>query len=324
MAKIRLTNDSLNSYGTRILTSGVDISQYEKNPVLLYMHNRGIVIGIVENIEKTDKEITGELKFDEATELSRQCKQQYEFGSLRMVSVGIEMLEQSTDKDVVLQGQRFATITKSRLFEVSLVDIGANPDAIRLKHKGKLLNLADGDILPSVLKPINMDTENKELEQLSDETIRTAAGVVETEQAKQIDELTLAYENKTIEVEQLQHRVSELEQQISTFKAVADAAENQMREMVVDKAIADGRITPDRKAHFLKLGKALPLDDFLATIEACQPRITLASQIEGSSNQPRPTWDELDRKGELLNLKQNNIAEFKQLYKERFGAEYIE
>ena len=70
MAKrVRISNDSLNSYGTRVLTSGMDTKQYERNPVLLYMHERGNVIGYVKDLEVKDGEVTGELMFDEATEL---------------------------------------------------------------------------------------------------------------------------------------------------------------------------------------------------------------------------------------------------------------
>ena len=49
--RVRISNDRINCYGTRVLTSGLDISQYEKNPVLLYMHQRGTVIGRVKNIK---------------------------------------------------------------------------------------------------------------------------------------------------------------------------------------------------------------------------------------------------------------------------------
>ena len=83
--RVRLTNDTLNSYGYRVLTEGVDMEQYERNPILLYMHNRGQVIGVIKDLKRENGEITGELAFDEATELSRQCKKQWEFGSLRMV-----------------------------------------------------------------------------------------------------------------------------------------------------------------------------------------------------------------------------------------------
>jgi len=43
--RVRISNDSLNSYGTRILTSGMNIEQYRRNPVMLYQHERGQVIG---------------------------------------------------------------------------------------------------------------------------------------------------------------------------------------------------------------------------------------------------------------------------------------
>ena len=86
--RVRISNCSINSYGTRVLTSGMDVVQYQRNPVLLYMHERGQVIGCVKDLKVEGEEKTGELLFDEATELSKRCKKQWEFGSLKMVSVG--------------------------------------------------------------------------------------------------------------------------------------------------------------------------------------------------------------------------------------------
>ena len=48
--RVRITNDSLNGYGTRVLTAGMNVEQYQRNPVLLYMHERGNVIGYVKEI----------------------------------------------------------------------------------------------------------------------------------------------------------------------------------------------------------------------------------------------------------------------------------
>ena len=36
-----ISTSALNAYGTRILTEGLDIEQYKKNPIVLYMHRRG-------------------------------------------------------------------------------------------------------------------------------------------------------------------------------------------------------------------------------------------------------------------------------------------
>ena len=146
--RVRLTNDSLNSYGYRVLTTGVDVSQYERNPLLLYMHERGKVIGYMKDIRVEDGEITGEPCFDEATELSKQCKKQWEFGSLRMVSIGFDVLETSGDPKHLLEGQTRPTVTKSRIYEVSVVDIGANDDAIVLRKDGTQITLGDGSDCP--------------------------------------------------------------------------------------------------------------------------------------------------------------------------------
>lgn len=65
--RVRISNESLNSYGTRVLTAGMNIEQYNRNPVLLYMHERGQVIGLVKDLKVEGEEVTGELVFDEAT-----------------------------------------------------------------------------------------------------------------------------------------------------------------------------------------------------------------------------------------------------------------
>ena len=56
MAKdVIVSTEAVNSYGSRVLTEGIDLSQYEKNPVLLWMHRRSwepgaMPIGRVENL----------------------------------------------------------------------------------------------------------------------------------------------------------------------------------------------------------------------------------------------------------------------------------
>lgn len=71
MAKrIIISDESVNCYGTWVKTDGVDISQYERNPVLLWMHWRGIIIGCIKDIKKEGDKITGEPYFEENEILS--------------------------------------------------------------------------------------------------------------------------------------------------------------------------------------------------------------------------------------------------------------
>lgn len=185
--RVRISNNSINSYGTRVLTAGMEIEQYSRNPVLLYMHQRGSVIGYVKDLRVEGDEITGELMFDEATELSQRCKKQYEFGSLKMVSVGIDILEMSEDKGLLLQGQTRPTVTRSKLFEVSLVDIGSNNDAIVLQKDGQRIELGkDGENYLPLLSNKQPDKKNLMDEKELLKQLRELLELPETTEASEI------------------------------------------------------------------------------------------------------------------------------------------
>lgn len=124
-----VSDESPNSYGMIIRTSGIDTSQFERNPIMYYMHERerGIV-GRWENIRIEDGNLLMDAVFDESTELGRQIKQQVEGGFLRCASIGIDNLEIETSGTV-------KTVVKCRLVEVSIVDIPANRNAVKLYDK---------------------------------------------------------------------------------------------------------------------------------------------------------------------------------------------
>ena len=121
-----LSDESRNSYGFVVLTEGIDTTAFERNPVMLYMHNRdGNVIGRWDNIRKEGKRLLADAVFDESTELGAQVKKQVESGFLRAVSIGIENIAKE-----ILNGVE--TVTKCRLIEVSVVDIPSNENAVKL------------------------------------------------------------------------------------------------------------------------------------------------------------------------------------------------
>ena len=124
-----LNDESVNSYGFIVLTEGIDTSVFERNPVMLYMHNRdGNVIGRWENIRKEEKRLLADAVFDDSTELGAQVKKQVEGGFLRAVSIGIEDIAREQLNGV-------ETVTKCRLIEVSVVDIPSNKNAVKLMHR---------------------------------------------------------------------------------------------------------------------------------------------------------------------------------------------
>ena len=304
--RVRITNDSLNSYGTRVLTSGMDIEQYRRNPVLLYMHERGNVIGFVKDIQVENNEVTGELVFDEVTELSKRCKRQFEFGSLKMVSAGLDIIEMSEDSQYLVVGQTSPTIVKSKLFEVSVVDIGANDDALVLKKDGKQITLGrDGECALPLL-----NTNPIKQEQMEQKKLALQLGLPETatedEITAKLGELHAAQEENV----RLKKEKEEL-----TLASITT---------LVDRAIDEKRISPDKKEDFVSLGKEIGAKKLSSIFSAMSPHVKLsailghqgAGKAEAPGNYAKLSEVPADK---MLVLRKEQPEEYKRLYEAEYG-----
>ena len=305
--RVRITNDSLNSYGTRVLTAGMNVEQYQRNPVLLYMHERGNVIGYVKDLKVEDGEVTGELMFDEASELSVRCKKQYEFGSLKMVSAGLDILETSEDPELLVQGQTRPTVTKSKLFEVSLVDVGSNDDAIVLQKDGKKITLGKDSECPLPLLNNNNQNQKQMEQKMVAMQLGLPATATEAEINAKLDELKTAKE----ENERLQQKNAAL-----TLASITAA---------VEKAVGEKRITPDKKDEFINLGKEVGQEKLESILSAISPQMKLSSVIghQGGAATEPTAYKKLSDvpSGQLTTLRKEQPDEYKRLYKEEYGME---
>lgn len=143
-----LNDENVNEYGYRIITAGIDYSQFLKNPVVLFMHTRGAdpktVIGRVSNIRVDGVKLLGDIEFDSEDEYAKAIEGKVERGFLRMCSLRGPILETSSDAKLILKGQTKETVTKMKLKEVSIVDIGGNDNAVKLSDaNGNEIQLAD-------------------------------------------------------------------------------------------------------------------------------------------------------------------------------------
>lgn len=306
--RVRISNDSLNSYGTRVLTAGMNVEQYRRNPVLLYMHERGNVIGCVRDVRVEGDEVTGELVFDEATELSRRCKRQFEFGSLKMVSAGLDIIEMSEDAAHLVAGQTSPTITRSKLFEVSVVDIGANDDALVLTHKGRTITLGrDGECPLPVLSNHKKETKS-EMEQ---KAIALQLGLPETateaEITAKLGELKAAKEEN------------------AKLQKEKDALTLANITSLVEKAIGEKRIGADKKQQFIDLGKKIGAEELESTFSAMSPQVKLSAVLgqHGIAKTETATYKKLSEVpgDKLSELRKQQPDEYKRLYKAEYGME---
>lgn len=323
MAKdVIISTSGLNCYGSRVLTSGIDLTQYKKNPVLLWMHRRcysgkDMPIGRMENLRIDGDRLIGTPVFDENDEFAKQIANKWDNGFLRMASAGIEIVETSDAPEHLLQGQTRATITRCKLEEVSIVDIGGNDDALQLYDTdGKLIKLVSGDDCDHL--PLLLDKEKAE---------GTAPDAQLNNQNK-----NHSMNKEILQLLGLSETASEQEtvSALRLLKEKADKVESLQLagiNALVDGAIADKRITADKREHFVNLGKTAGVDSLRTTLELMQPQHKPTEVIHQTADKPiggeHKTYVKLSEvpDPEIHSLKENNPVEYARLYQAEYGVE---
>jgi len=134
--------------GEVVVQSGWSLTNFKKNPILLWMHDHEKPLGKAERVwlDKTGKSPVLKFKgrISTATEYGRAAKQLMEEGILNSFSVGFRALEMDGN-----------SITKAELFEISLVSVPANPEARLLAAK----SLEGAGFKESVIKDVIGDQD---------------------------------------------------------------------------------------------------------------------------------------------------------------------
>lgn len=140
-----LSDSSVNCYGFRLLTSGYQLSEFAKNPIGYYMHQRdnGVLVKW-EDLKIEGDKVIGKPSINLSNARGQQTVDEINSGFLNAASLGnIVVLETSTDATLMLPGQTQPTITKWYNRECSLVDVPGNTSALVLYDlAGHVVNLA--------------------------------------------------------------------------------------------------------------------------------------------------------------------------------------
>lgn len=233
-----INTENVNEFYYRVLTDGIDYTQYMRNPVVLFMHEREFqkkddkkgtaVIGRCIKLFKKGNDLVATIEFDMADEFAASIAGKVERGYIRMASMYADVKATTTDPDLVLPGQLYETVTKCKLVEISIVDIGGNDGAIRLSRDGSELKL----------QKINLENKNN----MSLTTIALALALSadsgEATVLKEVQELKLAKEKS-------EKKVKDLETEIKGIRLSAAT-------VLVDKAIQLGLIPEALKDSQLK------------------------------------------------------------------------
>lgn len=266
-----ISDESINSYGFRVLTDGIDLSLFKKNPIALWVHSRSrngwgaqiepLPIGKWENIRIEDKKLLADLVFDEDDEFAVKLKKKVEKRIINMASAGLRVIATSEDSAVLLKGQTRPTVIKSLLAEASLVDIGSNRNALRLQDEfGEEINLSDSGsnhLLP-LLNDTKNQNENMDFQEQVALAVNLSANASEADILKAIQNAVqknvelAGYEGQ---VATLKNEKQELTDKLKAYIDAEEAAEKQKRVALVDKAVADKKITESERAEYLELAE---------------------------------------------------------------------
>ena len=247
--KFILTDSSVDRDSERVLVEGIKLENFIKNPVMLYGHRRDDIywgsyeaplpIGYWDEIKVENGQLTAVPVFND-TELAVSVKALVEQGTLRAASIGFKAISYSDDPAFMLPGQKYSTITQCELYEASIVDIPANPNAVVQKsfNKNGKKYLITGDntltkeqeqelsniISKSTPKNNTMADLKKELKELSEAMTKgftelaTKIGLVKPEEkSAEITAISKSFDELKSNFEALEVKSGELSKQNETL-----------------------------------------------------------------------------------------------------------
>lgn len=327
MKRIVISDESINSYGFWVMTDGIDLSAFLKNPVMLWNHNRGglgvtsdqLPIGIWKDLRIENGVLTGEPVFDKNDEFAVKIKQKYESGILNACSIGFAPLEWSDAPEMLKEGQKVATVTRCRLLEISICDIPSNANAtvVLYDDDNKVINLSD---LPN--KAIGPKINNNMPKEIAltlglDENASPQACVnAITELKSEIASHEATRQNLEEENRQMRLRL----------KAIDDAAAEAQKQEVVnllDDAVKSGRIDATARPKFEKLFE-LDHEAAKTALAALPERKPMEAKPAGTGDSDlcKMSWDELDKTDRLLELKTKYPEIYQQKFNEKFNKKH--
>ncbi len=306
---VRILNSKVNRYGFRVLTPGVKLDQFKRNPILLFMHQRPVLgqqdqvlpLGTVDNVRLEGDDILGDLNFDMDDPFAAKIADKWDKGIFKMVSAGLDPIRFSDDPSMLLDGQVLSTVAESILDEVSVVDRGALDDALALKSpKGDYIMLKEGEC-PDFIPEIKL---NKPQEKMKKILLALNLGEGATEEQAVDAIVALQTEHQTLQ---------------TTLKAESEKAIT----LAVDAAVRDKRLKDDEKAHFVELGGKVGLELLNKTLSKIEPAVKPSDFIGGKgggAGTGDKKWEDLTSE-ERVQLRADDKAGYIKLFKTEYGYE---
>lgn len=285
-----LSDETLNSQGFVVLTKGIDITAFAKNPIMLYMHQRATVVGRWENIRIENNKLMADPVFDTSTELGKTVMQQVNNGFLRSASIGIDIIEEK-------QVNKVTTVTKCKLFEASIVDVPSNENALKLYYKDNLKRLAfttdtgNTPLKDQICKELGLPNKTddsiviSEIMRLSRNTYKTYFVIEEA-----VSNGLLCKEDKELFINILSESPRIYEGLILKKKE----ERQEKATCLINNAVKEGKINPVDRALYISISEKLDVKLFGELINKIPKRVKLSEMINQKAEPEEPRVKNLD------------------------------
>ncbi len=314
-----LHDESLNTYGFRMLTSGANLEEFKKNPVLLLNHSDYVLpIGRWENIRIEGNQILADPVFDLNDRQGQEVERKVREGFIRAASIGAWPPEaQSTDPALMLPGQTLPTVTKWTVREASICTIGANHNALAFYDRSTEQRID----MAGVVKLMDFTNYQQPTNMTINQMLNLADNASEAE-------LQAAVRNLQADNERLKSENKALADAVDKVNQEKKEAQQTEAVALVDAAVRDGRIDASGKPAFIALFDK-DFEGAKASLAAIAPRRSVHTQVDKASGTAveladyfkGKSWDEIDRDGKLLALKDNYPDLYAEKFRKRFGTE---
>lgn len=130
-----VSDESVNRYGWRLLVAGIDTEGFLKNPVCCVQHNTWLIpVGKWKNLRVDGQKLLGTVEFDRNDDDAVKLYWKYKDGYMNAVSLNVVPVEESDDASMLIKGQKYPTLVRSELLEISLVTLPGQKNAVKLSH----------------------------------------------------------------------------------------------------------------------------------------------------------------------------------------------
>lgn len=152
------SNETVDSYGTKLSQAGWDLSRFDLNPVVLFCHrSRDLPVGQATRIAVENGELVATVKIAsvEANPLAENVWQSIIERTLRGISVGFDPLEYHFERETPTSSE-ILVFDRMLLIELSIAPLPSNPDALaKLRERA----MADRATKPAATPTSVNDTE---------------------------------------------------------------------------------------------------------------------------------------------------------------------